>query len=90
MARVAASPPQAAATMVNMTTLHIEIGPLRFRGLSDVLFEEHLAKSLFFDALVDPRRGYGAVVWLREWQAAAELARLVEESLGIRRDGIGH
>lgn len=76
--------------MVNMTTLHIEIGPLRFRGLSDILLEEHISKSLFFDALVDLRRNVDAVVWLREWQAAAELARVVEESLGIQRDGVGH
>lgn len=76
--------------MLNMTTLHIELGPLRFRGLSDVLFEEHLCKSIFLSGISGEHDSINLDHWLQAWHAAAELARLVELSLGISRDGIGH
>lgn len=72
-----------------MTTLHIVFPDLRFRGLSDLLLEEYICKSCFFDALGGKHGGADLTFWLGEWQAAAALAREIERSLGIDRDGIG-
>lgn len=76
--------------MTNMTTLNITIPDLQFRGLSDVLLEEWIAKGMFFTGL-EEGWSHGHVLRLfAEWRCAAEVARQAEKILGIDRDQVGH